>query len=737
MSHQPRGIYEFGSYRLDAAERLLLRNGKGIPLQPKVFDLLLTLVEQHGHLLEKDVLMKLVWPDAVVEEANLVNNISILRKTLSENGERFIETVPTRGYRFIAVVREVAPDGVAYGEERRKEPGEISQELSTASRAQDIIKGVRAQRLSVGIAIVALIGAVAFWAYRLRGEPNQPEPFQQMQIRRLTSSGAAFEAAISSDGQFIAYISSQAANVGYHSLWIKQLTTKQETQLIPESESRYRGLAFSPDGNFIYYSQRRSQERVHVLYRIPILGGEPQKLLTGVDSAVSFSPDGRQLAFIREDETAAESALIISNADGAAEKKIAVCAPPDNFSVDGPSWSHDGKLIAIAKMMPAPNFHFRLLAYQVADGVEKSVGETKWAWLRRVAWLKDGGRLAAVGRITSSETNDQIWLVTYPTGELQRITNDLNSYRNLNLTPDNTKLVTVQSEIRSNLWVVEAADPGNARPITNDSANQHGYHGLDWTSDGKIVYTSLANGHRNIWITDADGDQQRQITTDSDECYGFPSVSSDGKYIVFESFCSGPGRIWRKDTNGGNLTELTGGKLDQKPNYSPDGNWIVYSSEINGKRVIVKMSTRDGSGEEIAMTSKWADSPTVSPDGKLIACLYREETLSPLKVALLPSAGGAPLQTLNLPNTHPWPSVRWRPDGRALSYLDPKDNSRNIWIFPLNGGIPGKLTDFQGEQIFAYSWSRDGRYLALARGTISRDVVMLAFPPFPIVGLNH
>src|SRR5215468_2755699 len=106
MGHQPKQIYEFGPYRLDAAQRLLMRDGEVIPLQPKVFDLLLALVERHGRLLEKDELMRVVWPDAIVEEANLANNISILRKTLSENGERFIETVPKRGYRFVAPVRE-------------------------------------------------------------------------------------------------------------------------------------------------------------------------------------------------------------------------------------------------------------------------------------------------------------------------------------------------------------------------------------------------------------------------------------------------------------------------------------------------------------------------------------------------------------------------------------------------------------------------------------------------------
>jgi Tol biopolymer transport system component/DNA-binding winged helix-turn-helix (wHTH) protein len=721
MSHQPKHIYEFGPYQLDAAERLLKREGETVPLQPKVFDLLLVLVEHHGHLLEKDELMKRVWPDAIVEEANLVNNISILRKTLSESGERFIETAPKRGYRFVAGVRKIALNGVVAEEKQLRQPHEIGQEIATASSAQILIKQVLSHQLGVGVALATLIAAAAYWAGR-----NPPEPFQEMQIRRLTNSGEAFEAAISFDGRFIAYISSPAGSGGYHGLWIKQLTTNQETRLIPESEEYYRGLVFSPDGNFIYYSQRRSQERIHVLYRIPILGGEPQKVLTGVDSAVSFSPDGSQLAFVREDETVGESALMISNADGTAERKVAVCAAPDNYSVDGPSWSPDGKLIAVAKMIPAPNFHFRLLTFRVADGVEQPIGETKWAWLMRIAWLKDGGRLAAIGRIKSVETNNQIWLVTYPTGELHRITNDLNSYRNLSLTSDTTKLITVQSEVRSTLWIAQATNPRNARLITNDPASQNGHMGLDWTPDGKIVYTSLANGHRNIWIVNADGGQPKQITTDSDECYGFPSVSNDGKHIVFESSRSGPGRIWRIDTTGGNLTEMTKGKLDQKPNYSPDGNWIVYSSETNGKRVIVKMSTRDGSGKEFALTSKYANFPVTSFDGKLIACFYQEQTLSPLKVALLPSAGDAPIQMLNFPNTLLWLGMRWHPHGRALSYLDRKDNSRNVWIFPLDGSSPSKLTDFQGEQIFAYSWSRDGRHLALARGAINYDVVMIS-----------
>src|SRR5262245_55711093 len=107
MSLQSKRIYEFGLYRLDGAERLLWRDGEPVPLQPKVFDLLLALVERHGRLVEKEELMNVVCPDTFVEESNLASNISILRKTLGVNGQQFIETVPKRGYRFGTAVREL------------------------------------------------------------------------------------------------------------------------------------------------------------------------------------------------------------------------------------------------------------------------------------------------------------------------------------------------------------------------------------------------------------------------------------------------------------------------------------------------------------------------------------------------------------------------------------------------------------------------------------------------------
>src|SRR5262247_2872673 len=108
MCRQAKHLYEFGSFRLDAAERLLLREGAIVPLTPKTFDLLLALVERHGRLVDKEELFQTVWPDTIVEESNLSSNIALIRKALGdgENGLKFIETVPKRGYRFVAEVRE-------------------------------------------------------------------------------------------------------------------------------------------------------------------------------------------------------------------------------------------------------------------------------------------------------------------------------------------------------------------------------------------------------------------------------------------------------------------------------------------------------------------------------------------------------------------------------------------------------------------------------------------------------
>jgi DNA-binding winged helix-turn-helix (wHTH) protein/TolB-like protein len=163
MSHPRQHIYEFGPFRLDVAERLLLRDGEVVPLQPKIFDLLLALVERHGRLATKEELMTAVWPDTFVEEANIASNISILRKTIRQNGRQFIETVPKRGYRFVAEVREREEPAIA--EMKPQSPPPV---LGIGHWAK------RRLRLVILLAIL-LIGGASAISYRLASRrPAEP-----------------------------------------------------------------------------------------------------------------------------------------------------------------------------------------------------------------------------------------------------------------------------------------------------------------------------------------------------------------------------------------------------------------------------------------------------------------------------------------------------------------------------------------------------------------------------------
>src|SRR5262249_14318296 len=153
--------YEFGPFRLDARERLLLREGESVPLTPKAFELLLALVEHHGHLLEKEELLRLVWPETFVEEANLSYNISLIRRALGggENGERYIETVPKRGYRFVASVREQEEADAAEPKAQTPHPAR------DASRQIKWMKPRLAFVISLAILLlIGVVGAIGFWS---------------------------------------------------------------------------------------------------------------------------------------------------------------------------------------------------------------------------------------------------------------------------------------------------------------------------------------------------------------------------------------------------------------------------------------------------------------------------------------------------------------------------------------------------------------------------------------------
>jgi Tol biopolymer transport system component len=460
---------------------------------------------------------------------------------------------------------------------------------------------------------------------------------------------------------------------------------------------------------------------------VPTLGGLSKKVLSNVDTAVTFSPDGKNLAFMRGDLAHFEETLIVASVDGSGERSL-VKRKTKFIAQTTPSWSPDGKAIACAFTDFYDDGQFTdVLEVAVEDGKETRMSSHKWIDVRGTAWLASGDKLviAAAGKREATNFSHQLWLVSKGNEDAQPITNDLNDYGSLSITADSSALVSGQRELVSSIWKASVVQPNQAIQIT--SGKYDGAAGLSWTPDNRIVYASYLTGNIDTWIVDPDGTNQNQLTDDAAMDLN-PSVSPDNRYIVLASNRARTTNIWRTNLDGSNPVQLTRGQSESAPRCSPDGKWVVYLSTASGTPTVWKAPIDGGSPAQL--TDKLSGPPVVSPDGKLIACYYTytagETGLLTSKLAIIPFEGGEPIKTFDLPPTVTWNIIHWTADGRSLIYTDNRNGVSNIWAQPIDGGLPKQLTLFGSDQIFDFDLSRDGKQLALARGKLTSDVVLIS-----------
>lgn len=599
------------------------------------------------------------------------------------------------------------------------------------SSAEIILGEVKKHKLGLALTLaglILLVGPVVFIWVKFSG-PAKAEPFRTMKITRLTTGGKIGNAAIkgytsiSPDGKYVVFRTTES---GKDSLWVRQVSTGSLVKIVPDLEGKIGGTTFSRDGELVYYSVFDKDDSLGTLYQVPVLGGTTRRIMPGVTSPVTFSPDGKQLAFVRP--SAAESDLITANIDGTGERKIATRRLPDYFSfVGGAAWSPDGKTIACGAGAYSGNLSATLVSVPAEGGAEKPITSQNWVSVSRVLWLGDGSGLivAAVPELISAGT--QLWYVSYPGGEVRRVTNDLNAYgtSSLGLTADSRTLVTVQADKSAQLWVVvPGEDMSKAKQITS---GKYDGDSLAWTTDGRILYTAPSGEQSDIWSINADGKANKQLTADS-YIEGLGCVSADGRYVVFSSNRSGNFNIWRMDLGSGEQKQLTQGtEIDSQPACSSDGQWVVFRSLRQGKSTFWRVPLTGGAPEQITdKSSSWA---SVSPDGKLVALRYFDDKANANKIAVIPFAGGEPIKTLEVPVGFRDVGLGWTADSRAIVYADARgkadSNADNIWSVPLDGSPAKQLTNFNSGLIFAFQLSRDGKQIALSRGTQTDDVILL------------
>ena len=603
----------------------------------------------------------------------------------------------------------------------------VPHQQSTAS-AEPFLKDRRrystVTRLAIaGIALTLIAAAFVIINHWVSGT-RSVEPTSNMRITRLTTTGRVDQAVISPDGKYVVHA---AAENGLQSLRVRQVNTNSDVEVVAPSDVRYDKLIFSPDGDFVYYVATERNSTISNLYAIPALGGNARKLISNVTSAVALSPDGQNVAFIRNMADAGEDVVIVAEANGNNERKIAVRKLPNFFG--SLTWSPKGNSLVCAAGSFVPAYNTYLIEIRLDDPKEKQLGSQTWASLGEIAWVPDSSGLVFTASDPESSGLDsqQVWYVRYPEGEVRRVTNDLNNYRAVSVTLDSNRLVTLQSASTSNLWVVNSSDWNEPTQVTTRS-RLDGREGVAYMTGGRqVVYASTISGHMDLWVMNADGSNQRQLTANSRNNTE-PVVTRDGRYIVFTSDRSGTANIWRVDIDGTNPRQLTSGSGETNPDCTPDGKWVVYTLLGAGKPTVWRISIDGGAPEKII--DGYATNPVVSPDGKSITCSYREKPNSPMKLGIFSIDGGQPIRTFDMGTMSVFDSVssslRWSADGRALTYVLTAGDVSNLWSQPVSGEPAKQLTRFKSNRIFSFDWSPDGQQLILSRGTVTSDVVLIS-----------
>lgn len=680
--------YEFGPFRVDAEERLLLRDGQVIPVTAKVFDILLLLVQHNGHLLEKGWLMQNVWPDTFVEEGNLTRNISTLRRALGEDSNgQYIQTFPRRGYRFVADVRvingastevvlsEATKTHVIIDEEWKREV----QSLVTAVRWLKAILLTKRIVLS-GVAAVALFGVAVWLWFSAVGSRSQRPPMKVVPL--LTSQATETEVAFSPDGDRIAFAAWNDQS-GSFDIFVKMVEGGNLLRLT-DNAAIDRAPVWSPDSRYIAFTRQRGGGMG--FYLIPALGGAERRLaeVGGITwPQISWSSDGKMLATPGKGPTDKGFSIFLVTVETSERQRLT--APPPDSSDSRPAFSPDGQTIAFVR----ENFSGHDIFVVPTRGGEPRRLTFHNAQLNTLTWTADGREIIFS---SSRESNaGGLWRVPVNGGEPRWIAvAGTNAFYPAISNSDNRLAYTYDST-DVNIWRVEFAidsDPGQA---TRFIASTQSEYGPQFSPDGlRIAFISgRASDTPEVWTCAADGSKALQLTTlgAPDTGGGGPARwSPDGHYLAFASNPSNNQDIFTIAAEGGAPRRLTAEpEMDRCPSWSRDGRWIYFGSNRTGMWQVWKMPAAGGDAVQVTVDGGYF--AVESHDGQEL--FYVKPDTPGLWKA--PANGGTGIRVLDFPDTGRW--ANWALTREGVLYINSKSKPVAVEYYEFRTGHVRKIAN--------------------------------------------
>jgi Tol biopolymer transport system component len=497
-------------------------------------------------------------------------------------------------------------------------------------------------------------------------------------------------------------------------LWLRHIPTSSNTQVVAPAATRYAGITFSPDGNYIYFVRRDEAEHIiAILYDAPVLGGSPRLLVRDVDSAVTFSPDGSRFAFLRERHDSPNWDLLTARSDGSDERPIFT----NRFLVSdsyAPAWSPDGKVILIPSEQPNAQDLGAMTIVDASSGTDKTFAIVRNRIYYDPVWMPDGGGVILTSMAVDAGLQVQLGFLSYPGGEYRMLTTDTNDYARPSISADGRTMVANQHNFRSQFGLAPASAPDQWTTLALSSGGN--VWGWSWLSDKQFVATEKGD----VRSVDTSGGTSLIF---SDRAHLVERVAACGKYIVMRQLGRSGGaetNLWRMDLDGSNQKQLTSGRTDNNPECAGDFKWVYYSDFTDSGHV-KRVSIEGGSPETVVNAPVGAFA--LSPDGSKVLWLDVREFDHKL-ILRADSVEKHTAEYLDIDQRASFP-MRFSPDAKSVVYTVREHGVDNLWQQDLNGGNRRQLTHFDRERIQRFAYSPDGTEIAIQRGHLEQDAVLI------------
>jgi Tol biopolymer transport system component/DNA-binding winged helix-turn-helix (wHTH) protein len=632
-------IWRFGVFEVDARKAELRRGGTPVKMREQSFRILVHLLAHAGEVVTREELRRVLWlSDTFVDFDHSLNTaVMKLRDALGDSAETplYIETIPKRGYRFIAPV-SLAADARAGPAHRESasvaspadEPKEV-QQVAPAPTATPVLRRLSVWTSAViGLLCLTAIGSVLFLRSHHTPAPptdgNQvPSSFRNVPI--TTGLGESIFPAFSPDGREIAF-AWDGPERKHFDIYVQLLGAALPLRLTYSKGGLLGAPAWSPDGREIAFS--RCDAKNDGVYVVPALGGEERKLTTvgcpgTLPGPVAWLPDGKGMLMIGHCARAGPFGVVLFSFS-TGEKH---CLTPSGFARGsdsglGLTLSPEGRTVAFTSTTASSCCD--IYTVSLVDGsarhltADYQLGCTTLMdfgfGCSALMWTPDGKSIVFVSNRT---TLPSLWRVPANGGAIERET----TYPAIgSFSKDGRRLVyseQTSAELPA-IWRADLAGAGGP-VLTNRKLISSQYPEMDAqpSPDGsRIVWISIRTGFEELWTSSATGENPSQLTR-LNQYSGTPRWSPDGKWIAFDGYSGNSAQIFVVDAEGRNLHSITGGSNDNVvPSWSRDGKWIYFASDRTGTWEVWKHSWE--SGAELQMTEHGGFDPFESYDGQTI-----------------------------------------------------------------------------------------------------------------------